>query len=314
MTRMDKPEITIYTDGGSDPNPGPGGWAALLLTRRADGSFDEREISGNIPDTTNNRMELTAAAEALRALESPYRVTLYTDSQYLRQGITEWIPKWANNQWRTSGKTPVKNQDLWQALHAETQRHTITWQWVKGHAGNEYNERVDRLATAARQAITGVLPGDDDFTPEIEITMRVRVVVSRRRGAWAIRIAPTTGDEPPRIVAAPEENGIPQSDQRLELLATLHALRQIPPGTATRIYCPSDYLYSGMTRWILGWQKNGWITQEGKPVRHRDLWEALIAEAQKHTVQWAHEPDPPPDYVQQLKRKAIETAGGGFWK
>jgi ribonuclease HI len=310
---MDTPEVIIYTDGGSDPNPGPGGWAALLITRRADGASDEREISGCVPDTTNNRMELTAAVEALRALESPHRVTLYTDSQYLRQGITEWLPKWASNQWRTSDKSPVKNQDLWQTLYAETQRHTITWQWVKGHAGNEYNERVDRLATAARQEITGVKPGDDNFTPEYEITMRVRVVVSRRRGAWAVRVARTTGDEPPCIVAEREEDGTPMSDQHLELLATLHALRQLPPGATVRVYCPNDYLYTGMKRWILGWQKNGWITQEGKPVRHRDLWKALIAEAQTRAVQWAEEPDPPPDYVQSLKRKAIETSGGGLW-
>lgn len=150
MSDNDKPQVTIYTDGGSDPNPGPGGWAALLMTHRADGSLYERELSGNDPYTTNNRMELTAAIEALKALNKPCVVTLYTDSEYLRKGITEWLANWIKKGWRTSSKTPVKNQDLWQALHAETQRHDLTWKWVKGHAGNEYNERVDRLVAAAR--------------------------------------------------------------------------------------------------------------------------------------------------------------------
>jgi ribonuclease HI len=150
---MDMPEVTIYTDGGSDPNPGPGGWAALLMMRRADGSPHERELSGNHPDTTNNRMELTAAIEALRALKRPCAVTLHTDSEYLKNGITRWMDGWSKNGWRTSKKKPVKNQDLWQALHAETKRHSIDWQWVKGHAGNPYNERVDRLVAIAREKL-----------------------------------------------------------------------------------------------------------------------------------------------------------------
>jgi len=146
----DQPQVTIYTDGGCDPNPGPGGWAALLMFRRADGSLHERELCGAEPDTTNNRMELTAAIEALRALNKPCAVTLHTDSEYLKKGITEWMAGWIKKGWRTSQKKPVKNQDLWEALHAETQRHTMDWQWVKGHAGDQHNERVDRLVARAR--------------------------------------------------------------------------------------------------------------------------------------------------------------------
>ncbi|HVO71668.1 MAG TPA: ribonuclease HI [Aggregatilineaceae bacterium] len=149
----DRPQVTIYTDGGCDPNTGPGGWAAILITTRADGSPYEREIGGAEPDTTNNRMELTAAIEALRALKKPCQVTLRTDSEYLRRGITEWLEGWVARGWRTSGKKPVKNQDLWQALLAEKQRHEIDWQWVKGHAGDEYNERVDRLVAEARDRL-----------------------------------------------------------------------------------------------------------------------------------------------------------------
>ena len=147
---MTKPHVTIYTDGGAKPNPnGPGGWAALMI------SGDHRkEISGGERSTTNNRMELTAAIEALESLNQPCRVTIYTDSQYLRNGITEWLPNWVRNGWKTASKKPVKNQELWQQLHAATQRHEVDWRWIRGHNGNEYNERVDQMATAAREALT----------------------------------------------------------------------------------------------------------------------------------------------------------------
>jgi ribonuclease HI len=141
-----QPEVIIYTDGGAKPNPGgPGGWAALLVYGE-----HTKELSGGEPSTTNNRMELTAAIMALEALKQPCRVTLYTDSQYLRNGITQWLPNWVRNGWRTADKKPVKNQELWERLYAATQRHSITWKWVRGHAGHVRNERVDQLATEAR--------------------------------------------------------------------------------------------------------------------------------------------------------------------
>src|SRR5512139_1571278 len=127
MAENPQPQVTIYTDGGCDPNPGPGGWAALLMFRDEHGTLHERELSGAEPDTTNNRMELTAAIMALRALNKPCTVALHTDSEYLKKGITEWLAGWIKKGWRTSKKEPVKNQDLWEALHAETQRHTMDW-------------------------------------------------------------------------------------------------------------------------------------------------------------------------------------------
>jgi ribonuclease HI len=144
-----RPHVTIYTDGGCKPNPGPGGWAVLLI---ADGH--ERELSGGSPRTTNNQMELTAAIEALEALNQPCQVTLHTDSEYLQKGITQWLPRWVSNGWKTASKQPVKNQDLWQRLYEATRRHDIDWHWVKGHADNSYNNRVDRLATHAREQQT----------------------------------------------------------------------------------------------------------------------------------------------------------------
>jgi ribonuclease HI len=142
-----KPQVIIYTDGGAKPNPnGPGGWAALLIFGE-----HQKEISGGERCTTNNRMELTAACAALEALNRPCAVTLYTDSTYLKNGITQWMPKWIKNGWRTADKKPVANQDLWERLHAAARRHDITWKWTRGHAGNPENERVDRLAAAARE-------------------------------------------------------------------------------------------------------------------------------------------------------------------
>jgi ribonuclease HI len=136
--------ITIYTDGACRGNPGPGGWGAVLIAGR-----HEREMKGAELLTTNNRMELTAAIQALAALKRPAEVALYTDSQYVRNGILEWLAQWKRRDWRTADRKPVKNIDLWQALDAAVARHKIEWHWVKGHAGVPGNERADRLANEA---------------------------------------------------------------------------------------------------------------------------------------------------------------------
>jgi ribonuclease HI len=140
------PEVEIWTDGGAKPNPGPGGWAAVLCSRG-----HERELSGAEPATTNNRMELTAAAMALEALTRPCRVVLHTDSEYLRNGMTRWHQGWVRRNWRNAAGDPVANMDLWRRLLEAEKRHQVEWRWVRGHSGNEMNERVDRLATAARE-------------------------------------------------------------------------------------------------------------------------------------------------------------------
>ena len=141
--------VEIWTDGACSGNPGPGGWAAILRWRDR-----ERELSGGEPLTTNNRMELMAAITALEALTHPTIVRVHTDSEYVRKGITEWLANWKQRGWRTAGKQPVKNRELWERLDRAGQRHTIEWLWVRGHAGDELNERADVLARAAvvRQA------------------------------------------------------------------------------------------------------------------------------------------------------------------
>jgi ribonuclease HI len=133
--------VVIHTDGACSGNPGPGGWGAVL---RYNGTV--KELKGGAPLTTNNQMELTAAIEALRALKRPCDVELHTDSQYLKNGLTSWIHSWKRNGWRTADRKPVKNAELWKALDDAVQRHRIDWRWVKGHAGDEMNERADRLA------------------------------------------------------------------------------------------------------------------------------------------------------------------------
>lgn len=136
-------DVTIYTDGACSGNPGPGGWGAILVHGET-----RKEMSGGDSETTNNRMELQAAIEALNALKRPCKVELYTDSVYVRDGITKWIKGWQRNGWRTAAKKPVKNAELWQALQAALEPHQVDWHWVKGHAGHPENERADELARA----------------------------------------------------------------------------------------------------------------------------------------------------------------------
>ena len=140
------PELYAYTDGACSGNPGPGGWGAMLIARDGDTVVKTRELKGGEPETTNNRMELLAAINALEALEKPSTITLVTDSNYVKDGITKWIFGWKKNGWKTAAKKPVKNEELWKALDEATKRHTITWQWIKGHAGHAENERADELA------------------------------------------------------------------------------------------------------------------------------------------------------------------------
>ena len=140
------PDLFAYTDGACSGNPGPGGWGVLLQAKQADQVIKERKLCGGEADTTNNRMELLAAITALETLERPSTITIVTDSAYVKNGVTGWIYGWKRNGWQTSNKKPVKNIELWQRLDSAQERHTVTWQWVKGHAGHPENEQADELA------------------------------------------------------------------------------------------------------------------------------------------------------------------------
>jgi ribonuclease HI len=142
------PDLFAYTDGACSGNPGPGGWGVLLIARDGDTVVKERELNGGEVLTTNNRMELLAAISALETLARPTEITIITDSAYVKNGVTEWIHGWKRNGWRTAGKDPVKNVDLWQRIDAAQKTHKVTWRWIKGHAGHAGNEAADALARA----------------------------------------------------------------------------------------------------------------------------------------------------------------------
>lgn len=147
---MTQPKLEIWTDGACKGNPGPGGWGALLKF-----GAHSKEMYGGEPETTNNRMEMTAVIQALRQLKRPMEVHLYVDSQYVKNGITSWLPNWIKKNWRTSANKPVKNVDLWQTLKEECDRHEIHWHWVKGHEGDPGNEKADELANKGVEMMRG---------------------------------------------------------------------------------------------------------------------------------------------------------------
>lgn len=267
------PEVTIYTDGGADPNPGTGGWAAILIDP---GSGKVRELSGGEPRATNNRMELTAAIRALEALKTPCKVRLFTDSQYLRKGITEWLPGWIARGWRRK-EGELQNEDLWRRLAGLIGGHEIHWGWVKGHAGNRWNERADELATLEIRRQRGNAAVD---RPATEANVFLRVAGAGKKGGWAALVR-RGGEE------ATLSGGVASAtSNQLDLLGAIAALESLPPGTSVAVHTGSDYLRNGTTRWIEGWKRRGWKTQEGQPVLNRDLWERLERAVLARRVSW----------------------------
>lgn len=140
------PKLYAYTDGACSGNPGPGGWGVLLLAKDGETTMKTRSLSGGSAETTNNQMELTAAIMALEALQRPSSITIVTDSSYVKDGMTKWISSWKKNGWKTAAKKAVKNEELWKKLDVATQRHEVSWEWIKGHAGHLENEEADELA------------------------------------------------------------------------------------------------------------------------------------------------------------------------
>lgn len=285
------PPVTIYTDGACNPNPGPGGWAAIMLHPNA----PPQELCGADPQTSNNQMEMRAVLEALKSLERSHQVTLYTDSQYLRQGITEWLPRWQQRGWRTAAKQAVKNQALWQALAREIQRHRINWQWVKGHAGHKWNERADELARS--MIPVAALPLNDPVA--IHIFAAASYLGKQKRGGWGVVLRYR---EHTRTLSGHETNS---SANRMHLTAAIEGLQAIKQPRPVHFYTGSDYLRDGITRWIRGWQRQNWQTKTGKPVSNQDLWQRLVEAASGYEIEWhlVTKPDLP-----ELMRKAKSLA------
>lgn len=265
-------KVIIYTDGGCDPNPGIGGWAAVL---RYGGH--EKVLTGNDPDATNNRMELTAAIEALGALTRPTPVTLYTDSEYLRRGITEWIEGWIGRGWKRSDGKPVPNVDLWQKLIPLTETHDIEWNWVRGHTGDPLNEKVDRLAREARLEIT---PGLDLETDAPQLYVRASCKGNPGPGGWGVVMEYDDVDRQ-------SSGNIPTAtNNQMEITAVIEALAMIPPNSDVQIYTTSDYVYQGATQWIHGWRKRNWVKRDGKPVANAELWQKLDQRMGNYRIQF----------------------------
>lgn len=307
MGDKDLSRVEVYTDGGCKPNPGPGGWGAVIR-------FEDREwvLSGNDPDTTNNRMELQAATSALAMLKETMgrcRVELHTDSEYVRRGITEWIAGWERNGWRTADKQPVKNQELWQRLQELTQAHDVHWHWLKGHGGHPLNERADRLASEARQALrrgVGAPPAHQprsDGGPAVEMCVKASYRSAQGIGGWAAVLR--MGERVKSIGGHEAET----SANALLIRAATKGLRALTRPCRVFLYSDADYLIKGATQWIKGWQVRNWRTREGKPVANRAEWEALLEAAERHQVTWlSARGDLAPDDLAQAEALAAEAA------
>jgi len=296
------PKVTIYTDGGADPNPGPGGWGVVLLDEAGKRT---KELSGGEPRATNNRMELTAAIRGLESLKQRCRVRVRTDSQYLRRGVTEWLPGWIARGWRRKDGV-LQNEDLWRRLSELIREHEVSWEWVKGHAGERHNERADELATRAIREQGGRPAGAAiPAPPKVDADVFLRVSAAGGRGGWAALVR-QGGEE--RVLAHGEPG---KTANQLDLLGAVAALESLPPGTAVAVHTGSDYLRNGATGWIAGWKRRGWKTQEGQPVQNRDLWQRLEAAMASRRVHWPAVKGKDVPELEALGPAAREAAGRG---
>jgi len=264
-------EVSVYTDGACDPNPGPGGWAVVLLA-----GTHKKTLSGSDLKTTNNRMELQAVIAGLQSLTRPCRIRLHTDSEYVRKCVTEYLERWKAKGWRTADKQPVANRDLWEALDEAAQRHSVEWIWVKGHAGDAHNEEVDRLAVS--MIARSDLPTGDAHATHLFVA--ASCLGATGPGAWA---AVVRQGQAVQELAGREER---TSANRLHLLAVVRGLETLAAGAAAHVYTPSDYVAQGAEHWVKQWARNGWQTKDGQPVKHRELWQAIREAGQQHQVGW----------------------------
>ncbi len=300
-------KVVVYTDGGCDPNPGPGGWGAII-------HWNDREwvLSGNDPATTNNRMELQAAAAALALLQGTLggcQVQIHTDSQYLRQGITEWIDGWVRRGWRTSSNEPVKNQDLWRLLHRLTQAHDVSWHWLKGHAGHPLNERADRLASEAQKALqrgpgaSNTHQPDSDNRASVEICVKASCRGAQGPGGWGAVLR--TGEHA-RTLSGREAS---TTANAMLIRGATGALQALNRPCRVDLYSDAKYLVQGASQWVKGWQARGWRTRDGSPVANQGEWQALLEAARPHDVSWLlAQGDAIPDDLKQAGELASQAA------
>ncbi|MFP3939424.1 MAG: ribonuclease HI [Thermoanaerobaculia bacterium] len=296
MPSSHEPRYRVYTDGGADPNPGAGGWGAVILGPGG----GERELSGGEEWATNNRMELTAAIRALEALPSGAPAALYTDSIYLKKGVTEWLPRWIARGWRRrTGE--LQNEDLWRRLAALIEERDVTWHWVRGHAGHRHNERADRLATREIASRKGGRPGPG-AGGEADAEVYLRVSGGGGGGGWAAAVR-HGGEERIESGSAPGA-----SANELDVLAAAEVLESLPEGITVALHSASDYLRNGATRWLPSWRRRNWTTKAGTPVRNRAAWERLAAALARREVVWPPLGDPLPEGWKELGKRARDAS------
>jgi len=275
-----KESIEIYTDGACSRNPGPGGWGAVIL------GPDKApvEINGGQENTTNNQMELTAVIKALDLFQTEKnKIVLYTDSTYVKNGITQWIHKWKQNNWKTSSDTSVKNADLWKQLDECTQKHEIQWKWVKGHADNQWNNRADELARTGVPLISEtqkpeILPIDDPQA--IHIFTAIAFSTRRKMGGWAVYFQ---YKDHTKHISGKVEN---TSSNRLHIISAIEALQLVKKKYPIHAYTFADYLKDGASIWVRNWHRNQWKTKDGEAVKHQDLWMKLLKLTQLYQIKW----------------------------
>ena len=272
------PEVTIYTDGACNPNPGVGGWGAVLLK----GGRLYRELSGREEKATNNRMELAAVINGLLSLKEPHRVLVVTDSTYVKNGICSWMDGWKRRGWLTAARQPVKNRDLWEQLDRVSRKHQVRWQWVRGHAEDPWNERADALAVAARSRqpkkqedkVETARPGKE----RVAIFCGITYAPSHGTGSWAVILS---YKRYMKVIGGAAKGDSANQFHLHSLLAALSALKKNIPVT---VYTTSAYLRDGVHSWLAGWQRRGWITSQGREVGNRELWQQLAVLLDRFSV------------------------------
>ena len=293
-------EFQVFTDGACKGNPGPGGWGAVILQGKM-----QTTLSGPAKETTNNRMELTAAIEALAFLPIGARILLTTDSQYVKNGIEAWINKWKVQGWKTSQKTDVKNADLWKRLDDYRNSRHVRWAWVKGHADNPYNNLADELAVRATPRKTMASDAADTIVdmPVISYSSTTRMgaeeFISKLDKSFSVNAwtdGACSGNPGPggwgvvlqQGEIACELNGGEKrtTNNRMELMAAIIALETIPSDVTVDLTTDSQYVRGGVTQWIAGWKRNGWKTKDKTDVKNQDLWRRLDAARSNRKVVW----------------------------
>lgn len=286
-------DIIIYTDGACSPNPGSGGYAALILREGEEPEI----IQGADRESTNNRMELTAPIKALQSLKDGTTVQIRTDSTYVRDGVTQWVEKWQQRDWQTMDGQNVKNKDLWLLLLDETKRLDVSWYWVKGHGDDEYNQLVDKLAVDAREAP----PVPELSDSAINIFLGVTCKHSTKSGAWAAVLVYRNHH---KVIGGKKED---VTANILYLEAVIQGLLQLKRELPVRVFTSSGYLAEGATSWLPGWRKRNWLTRDEQEVVNKSYWQRLDDLQNRYMVDYQLvEKTQMPCYSQEAKELARE--------